>query len=80
MCGPLKVVFSDRPPRNPKLYKLFVDNIFSKRETNVPDQLLEFLKNYHPNIKLTYEINPEKFLDTNLCYNNSSVTTKVHQS
>ena len=41
------------------------------------EQLLEFLNNYHPNIKLTYEINPEKFLDTKICYNNSSFTSKV---
>ena len=32
-----------------------------------------------PNTKVTYEINPERFLDTKICYNNSSVTTKVHR-
>ena len=63
------------PPRKPKLYKRFVDNIFTRRKANVPDQLLEFLNNYHPIIKLTDEINPEKFLDTKICYNNGSVTT-----
>ena len=30
------------------------------------------------NIKLTYEINPEKFFDIKICYYNSSITTKVH--
>ena len=63
------------PPRKPKLHKRFVDDIFTRRKANVPDQLLEFLNNYHPIIKLTYEINPEKFLDTKICYNNGSVTT-----
>ena len=67
------------PSRRAKLCKSVVDNNFAKRKTNFLDQLLKFLNNYHPNIKLTYEINPEKFLDTKICYNNSSVTTKVHQ-
>ena len=82
MGGPLSVVFSDiymtkiekdaiLPPRKPKLYKRFVGDIFKRRKTNVPDQLLKFFNNYHPNIKLTYEINQVKFLDTKICYNNS---------
>ena len=90
MEGPLSVVFSDiymtklekdavLPPRKPKLYKCLVENISTGRKTSVPDQLLEFLNNYHPNIKLTHEINPEKFLDAKICYKNSSVTTKVHR-
>ena len=89
MGGPLSIVFSDiymtklekgaiLPPRKQKLYKRFVDDIFTRRKTNVPDQLLEFLINYHPNIELTYEVNPEKFLDTK-SYNNSSNTNKVHR-
>ena len=61
------------------MYKRFVDDIFARLKANIPDQLLEFLNNYYPKIKLTYEINPEKFLDTKICYNNSSVTTKVHR-
>ena len=90
MAEPLSVVFYDiymrklekdatLPPRKPKLYKRFVDDIFTRRKTNVLDQLLDFFNNYHPNIKLTYEVNPEKFLDTKICYNNSSVITKIHQ-
>ena len=61
-------------PRKPKLYR-FVDNIFTRCKTNVPEKLLEFLNNYHPNIKLTCEISPEKSLDNSSC----SVTIKVHQ-
>ena len=63
------------PPRKPKLYKRFVDDIFTRHKTDVLDHLLEFL-NYHSNIKLTYEINPEKFLDTKICYNSSSLPPK----
>ena len=91
MKGLLSVVFYDiyitklekdaiLPPRKPKLYKRFADDIFTRRKANVPDQLLEFLNNYHPNIKLTYEINPEKFIDTKICYKNSSITIKVYRS
>ena len=82
MGGPLSVVFSDifmtkvekdiiLPPRKRKLYKRFVDDNFTSSKTNFPDQLLEILNNYHPNIKLTHEINPDKFLGTKICYNNS---------
>ena len=48
-------------------------------KTSVPDQLLEFLNNYYPSNILTYEINPEEFLDTKICYNNGSIATKVHR-
>ena len=68
------------PPRKPKFYKRLVDDIFTRRETNFPDQLLEFLNNYYPSIILIYEMNPEKFLDTKICYNNGSIATKVHRS
>ena len=86
MGGPLSVMFSDiymtklekdtiLTSRRAKLYKLFIDDIFAKRITNLPEQLSKFLLyNYHP-----YEINPDKFFDIKICYNNSSVTTKVHQ-
>ena len=67
------------PPRKPKFYKRLVDDIFTRRETNFPDQLLEFLNNYYPSIILIYEMNPEKFLDTKICYNNGSIATKVHR-
>ena len=54
MGGPLSVMFSDiymtklekdtiLPPRRAKLYKPFVDDIFAKRITNIPEQLSKFL-------------------------------------
>ena len=78
MGGPLLVVPSDiymtklkkdaiLPRRKQKLYKCFVGDIFTRRKTNVPDQLLKFLNNYPPNIKSTDEINPKKFLGTKIC-------------
>ena len=49
-----------------KLYKRYVDDIYSKRIKNEPDKLFENLNNYHPNIKLTIEVNPCKFLNTEI--------------
>ena len=88
MGGPLSVVFSDiymtkpekdtiLPLRKPKLYKPFVKDIFTIRKSNVLGQLLEFLNNYHPNIKLTYEINLETFLDTKIYYNNNPIVLLI---
>ena len=89
MGGLLSVVFSDiyltkleedaiLPLRKTKLYKCFVDDTYKRCKTNVPGQLLQLLNNYHPNIKVTYETNPEMFLETKIFYNNSSITTKLH--
>ena len=43
------------------------------------DKLYERLNNYHPNIKLTVEINPNKFLDTEITENESTIKTKVYR-
>ena len=88
MGRPLWVVFSDiymtkpekdtiLPLRKPKLYKPFVKDIFTIRKSNVLGQLLEFLNNCHPNIKLTYEINLETFLDTKIYYNNNPIVLLI---
>lgn len=53
--------------------------MITRFKTNFPDQLLEFLNNYHPNITLTCEINLEKFLNTKICFSNSLITNKVHR-
>ena len=73
MGGPISVVLSNIfcvkmefnvvKPLKPKLYKRYIDDIFSKWIKNQPDELFEKLNNYHPNIKLTIEVNPSKFLD-----------------
>lgn len=88
MGGPLSVTFSDifmtkmetealKPPRNRQFYKRFVDDIITKRFKNQPDTLFEFLNNYHPSIKLTIEVNPQKFLDTKIVLKNNSCQTEV---
>ena len=45
-------------------YKLFADDIYTKRNKNQGDILFKNLNNFHPNISLTIEVNPKKFLDT----------------
>ena len=37
------------------------------------------LNNYHPNINLTLELNPKRFLDTNLEFGNGILITSVHR-
>ena len=37
--------------------------------------LFEALNNFHPNINLSIEINPEKFLDTKIILNNERIAT-----
>ena len=78
MRGPLFVTFSDIYmvkmendvviPSKPIFYCRFVDDIYSsgKLEDNV---LFDRLNSYHPNIKLTIEVNPSKFLDAKLTKN-----------
>ena len=60
-----------------KLYKRYVDDIYSKRIKNEPDKLFENLNNYHPNIKLTVEVNPCKFLDTEILIKNGIIEISV---
>ena len=60
----IKIEFDVVKPLKPKLYKRYVNSIYSKVIKNQPDRLFEKLNSYHPNIKLTTEVNPSKFLDT----------------
>ena len=86
MGGPISVVLSNIfcvkmefdvvKPLKPKLYKRYGD-IYSKRIKNQPDKLFEKLNNYHPNIKLTIEVNPSKFLDTEILIKNGIIETSV---
>ena len=64
-------------PLKPKLYKCYVDYIFSKRIKNQPDKLFEKLNNYHPNIKLTIDVNPTKFVNTGIMIKNGIIEISV---
>ena len=68
--GPISVTFADI-----YLVKLgnvivapFKPKLFNRRKDNTNEIPLERLNNYHLKIKLTIELDPEKFLDTRLVY------------
>ena len=66
----VKMEFNVVRPLKPKLYKRYVDDIYSKWIKNQPGKSFEKLNNYHPNIKLTIEVNPSKFLDVEIVIKN----------
>ena len=72
----VKMEFDVVKPLKPKLYKRYVD-IYSKRIKNQPDKLFKKLNNYHLNIKLVIEVNPNKFLDTEIMIKNGIIETSV---
>ncbi len=88
MGGPLSGRFADIfmiklersvvVPRNPPLYRRYVDDSFNRRKKGVPDELFEALNSYHPNIKYTIEEKPKHFLDTNFSHQNNETITSVH--
>ena len=73
----VKMEFDVVKPLKLKLYKRYVDDIYSKQIKNQPDKLFEKLNNYHPNIKLTIEVNPSKFLDTEIMVKNGIIETSA---
>ena len=87
MGGPLSVTLADIhmirtkndvvKPLKPLFYKRYLDYIYSRRKKNCTDQLYHELNNYHPNINLTIEINPKKFLDTQVIIKNEKIETAV---
>ena len=70
----VKMEFDVVKPLEPKLYKLYLDDIYSKRIKNQPDKLFEKLNNYHLNIKLAIKV---KFLDTEIMIENGTIETSV---
>ena len=87
MGGPISVVFLDMSMfkmqldvvvrAKPIFYKSYVVDTYARRKRNDVDKLFEELNSYNRNIKLTFEINPEKFLDTELIRENGEITTQV---
>ena len=74
MGGPLSVIISNIfmtklektvvVPEKPAFYKRFVDDIITRRKKNQPDELLSKLMSFHPKIRFTVEVSPQKLLDT----------------
>ena len=89
MGGPLSVIMADIwmvklerdvvQPTKPKFYRRYVDDVINKRNIDKPDLLFESLNNYHRKINFTIEVNPKKFLDTNIIINEGSVISSVHR-
>ena len=89
MGGPLSVIMADIwmgkierdvvQPVKPKFYRRYVDDVINRRNIDEPDLLFESLNNYHRKINFTIEINPKKFLDTNIIISEGSVISSVHR-
>ena len=62
-------------PHSLIFYKSYVDDIINRRKKHEEDLLFKKLNNYHPKI----EINPPKFLDTEIIILNNEVVTSVHR-
>ena len=87
MGGPLSVTFSDIymvkmendvvMPSKPIFYWRFLDDIYSRRKLG-DNVLFNQLNSYHPNIKLTIEVNTSKFLDTKLSNINGTYVFNVY--
>ena len=87
MGGPLSVTFSDIYmvkmendvviPSKPIFYRRFVDDIYSRQKLG-DNVLFDRLNSYHPNIKLTIEVNLRKFLDTKLTNINGTYKFNVY--
>ena len=73
MGGPLCVIRTDIHmirsvnavvrPLNASIFKRFIDGIYTKGNKNTNDILFKNLNSFHPNISLTFEANPKKFLN-----------------
>ena len=65
-------------PPNPIFYKRYVDGTYVRRKKHETDKLFIGLNSYHENIKLALEINPNKFLDTEIINTNQGMKTQVY--
>ena len=66
-------------PNAPALYHRYIDDCIAKRKKGQPDELLEELNSYHPNIKFTVEDNPSHFLDTQFQYKDGKFERSVYK-
>ena len=64
-------------PHKPIFYKRYVDDIINRRKKHEENLLLKKLNNFHPKIRLTIEINPPNFLDTEIIILNNEVIASV---
>ena len=62
----------------PLFYKRYADDTYVIRKKNETDELYNALNSYHQNIKLTLELNPTKFLHTEIIRSNGKITAQVY--
>ena len=65
-------------PSQPIFCRRFVEDMYSRQELG-DNVLFDRLNSYHPNIKLTIEVNPSKFLDTKLTNINGTYKFNVYR-
>ena len=83
MGGTISVVLSDIyvckmkedivAPSKSLFYKCYVDDTYVRRKKNESDELYNAM-----HIKLTLDLNPTKFLDTEIIRSNGKITTQVY--
>ena len=66
-------------PLKPLLYSRYVDDIYNRCKKDEFDEVFHALNNYHENIKLTTELSPSKFLNTQITNMEGKYITKVHR-
>ena len=66
-------------PRSPSFYYRYIDDIITRRRCDKPNELFETL-NKHEKLRFTCEVQPIKFLDTNMIQlPDNSFETTVHR-
>ena len=66
-------------PLKPFFYSRCAKDIYNRRKKDEFDKVFHALNNYYENIKLTLEISPSKFLDTQLINEDGKYITKVYR-
>ena len=66
-------------PLKPLLYSRYVDDIYNRCKKDKFDEVFHALNNYCENIKLTIELSPSKFLDTQITNIEKKYITKIHR-
>ena len=73
----VKLEFDVVKPLKSKLYKYFVNDIYSKQIKNQPDKVFTKLNNYLSIIKVIIEVNPKKFLDAEIIVKDGIIETSA---
>ena len=63
----------------PIFHKRYVDDKINRRKKHEEDILLKKLNSYHPKFNLAIEINPPKFLDTEIIILKNEFLTSAHR-